>query len=64
LRRLERTQRFTDLAIVIAVLINAAALFLVSNKLIDNLTGIVGNLVASAIVAVLVAHAKLVPRRG
>jgi dCTP deaminase len=56
LRKLERRQGYSDVAIVIAVMLNAAALFLVGNKLIDNLQGLAGNLVASLIVGVIVLY--------
>lgn len=51
LRRMERRQRTIDIAILIAVLINAGMLAVVSTKLLDTTVGLVGNLVASAIVA-------------
>ena len=51
LQRMERRQRTVDIAIVVAVLINAAILAVISTKLLDTTLGIVGNLIASAIVA-------------
>jgi hypothetical protein len=49
LRKLERRQYLTDAAILLAVILNAAAVFLVGNKFLDNFQGLVGNLVASGI---------------
>ncbi len=58
IRELERRQRFTDGAILVAVIINASALFLVGNAWISNIQGLIGNLVASVIVGLLVIHAN------
>jgi dCTP deaminase len=58
LRSLERRQMITDIAILIAVLLNATAIFLVGNKLLDSFQGLVGNLIASVIVAFVVFYAK------
>jgi dCTP deaminase len=51
LQRMERRQRTVDIAIMVAVLINATMLAVVSTKLLDTMVGITGNLIASAIVA-------------
>lgn len=64
LQSLEFRQRLTDIALVVAVLLNALALYLVTNGLIDNVIALVGNLVASAIVGIVVFYAKLGPRRA
>lgn len=64
LRGLEFRQRLTDAALVVAVLLNAVTLFLVGNRLTDNLYGIVGNLVASLLVAAVVFYAKFPGRSG
>jgi dCTP deaminase len=58
LRQLEWRQRLTDIAILAAVLVNALALFLVNNKMLDNLQGLVGNLVASVLVGFFVLYAN------
>jgi dCTP deaminase len=58
LRKLERRQMITDGALLAAVLLNAAAIFLVGNKLLDNFEGLVGNLTASVIVAFVVLYAN------
>jgi dCTP deaminase len=58
LRKLERRQFLTDAAILLAVILNAAAVFLVGNKLIDNFQGLVGNLVASVLVGLVVVYAN------
>ena len=54
LRSMEKRQRFIDVAIIVAVLINAALLCVISTKLVDTMVGIIGNLVASAIVGTMV----------
>jgi dCTP deaminase len=59
IQRIERSQRWTDFALVVAILVNAAALFLVGGKLMDTFYGIVGNLVASAVLALGVVYGKL-----
>jgi dCTP deaminase len=61
LRSLERRQKFTDAAILVAILLNAAAVFLVGNSLLGNFEGLVGNLVASVIVAMVVIYANRRP---
>lgn len=53
---LERRQRLTDGAILIAVVLNAVAVFLVGNNLVNNFQGLVGNLVASVIVGLVVLY--------
>jgi len=58
LRKLERRQYLTDAAILLAVVLNAAAVFLVGNKLLDNFQGLVGNLVASLLVGLVVLYAN------
>jgi dCTP deaminase len=58
LQALERRRRLVDGAIVVGVIMNAAALFAVQSKFIDNVLGLVGNLVASAIVGLVVVYAN------
>lgn len=50
--RLEQTQMWIDIALVFAICINAATLFLIGGKLMDNFYGIITNLISAAIVAV------------
>jgi dCTP deaminase len=52
IRRIERTQLFTDFGLFCAIIFNAAALFLTSGKFVDAFYGVVGNLVATAILAI------------
>lgn len=59
LRKLEFRQLVTDAAIVIAIILNASAIFLVGNNLLTNVQGLVGNLVASVIVGLVVLYTKL-----
>jgi dCTP deaminase len=54
LRGMESRQRVIDVAIVVAVIVNAALLCVISTKLVDTMVGIVGNLIASAVVGVIV----------
>lgn len=63
LRYLEHRQRLTDMALVVAVVLNALTLFLVSGKILDGVLGLAGNLLASIIVGVVVFYAKLTDRR-
>ncbi|SFC91280.1 dCTP deaminase [Bosea sp. CRIB-10] len=51
IRRIEWTQNITDIGLVLAIILNAVALFNLSGKLADGFYGVVGNLVASAILA-------------
>lgn len=56
LRKLEKRQWFSDAAIIVAVVLNAIAVFLVGNNLIGNLQGLIGSLVASVIVGFVVFY--------
>jgi hypothetical protein len=47
-----------DVAIVVAVIINALILCVISTRLLDTMVGIVGNLVASAIVGGIVVVSR------
>lgn len=58
LRKLEYRESLIDSAILVAVVLNATAVFLVGNGLIDSFKGLVSNLVASVIVGLGVAFAK------
>ncbi|RYB01454.1 hypothetical protein, partial [Lichenibacterium ramalinae] len=58
LRSLERRHRFVDIAILIVVVINATSIFLVNNKLIDNVQGLVCNLLSSLIVGLCALYAN------
>lgn len=58
LRQLEFRQKITDGAILLAVLLNAIALFLIGTNFVDSFVGLVGNLVATVIVALVVLYAK------
>ena len=52
IRRLEKTQFLTDVGIVLAIILNAFALFELGGKVADGFYGVVGSLVASAIVGI------------
>lgn len=58
LRKLEHRQGLSDAVIVLAVFLNALAVFLVGNNLIGSLQGLIGNLVASMIVGFVVLYAN------
>jgi dCTP deaminase len=58
LRGMEKRQRLIDVAIIVFVLVNAALLCVISTKLLDTTIGIVGNLIASAMVALILAVSK------
>lgn len=58
LRTLERRQTLTDAAILVAVVLNATAVFLVGNDYVDSFKGLVGSLVASVIVGLVVFYSK------
>jgi dCTP deaminase len=58
LRYLEGRQRLMEIGIVVAILLNSLALFLVGNNLIDNVLGVAGNLVASVIVGIAAWYAN------
>jgi dCTP deaminase len=58
LRELERRQIFTDAAILLAIVLNAVAVFLLNDQLVSNFQALVVNLVSSIIVGLAVLHAK------
>ena len=58
LHHMEKRQRLIDVAIIAAVFINAALLCVISTKILDTTTGIIGNLIASAIVGMIVLVSK------
>jgi dCTP deaminase len=58
LRKLERRQFTTDAGILVLVVLNAVAVFMVGNSLISNLQGLGASLAASVIVAFVGIYAK------
>ncbi|MCM8731294.1 hypothetical protein ACFO8O_10010 [Hephaestia sp. GCM10023244] len=61
IRRIETTQAWINIGIVVAIFINASALFAVSGHWIDSIVAIVTNLVVSAVIglgAVLVSYLR------
>jgi dCTP deaminase len=64
IRRIERAQMWTDFALVLAIIVNAATLFLIGGHLIDNFYGIIGNLVASAILGAGAIYGKFSGRNA
>jgi dCTP deaminase len=64
IRRIEQTQFWTNCGLALAILINSASLFLVSGRLADNFYGIVGNLIASGILALATVFGNFFRRNG
>jgi dCTP deaminase len=62
IRRIEQTQFWTIFGLALAIVINSASLFLVGSKLMDNFYGVVGNLVASAIIGLATVFGNLFRR--
>ena len=58
LRELERRQKITDAAILIAILMNALAVFLVNDQMVTNLQALSVNLFSSMIVGFAVIYAN------
>nr|WP_315720169.1 MULTISPECIES: hypothetical protein [unclassified Bradyrhizobium] len=58
IRQVEQTQRLTNIGLVLAIVINSALLFLVSGRLLDLFTGIVGSLIASGIIGLATVFAN------
>jgi hypothetical protein len=58
LKWLERRQKLTDAAILVAVILNALTLFFVGSNLLDSVLGVVGNLVASLAVGLIVVYSN------
>ncbi|MBP0580625.1 hypothetical protein J8I29_14970 [Labrys sp. LIt4] len=63
IRRMETTQIWTLVAVFFALIVNAAALFLISTDWIDQVWGIVGNLAASGLIAIGTIFANFVRRQ-
>jgi dCTP deaminase len=64
IRRIEQTQFWTNCGLALAIFINSASLFLVSGRLADNFYGIVGNLIASAILSLAAVFGNFFRRNG
>lgn len=58
IHRIERSQFWTDLGILAALCINAATLFFIGSKFMDNIYGIIGNLIATGLIAVSALYGK------
>jgi dCTP deaminase len=58
LRDMEKRQRLIDVAIIAGLFVNAVLLCVISTKLVDTMIGIIGNLIASGIVAMIVVVSK------
>lgn len=52
IRRMETTQLWTNIGLVVAIIINSLALFLVAEKLIDGMIGVIASLVAASIISI------------
>ncbi|WP_137935552.1 dCTP deaminase domain-containing protein [Mesorhizobium comanense] len=64
IRRVENTQIWTNAGIFLAIIINAASLFAIGGKMEDNFYGIVGNLIASAIIGLAALFINFRRRNG
>jgi dCTP deaminase len=64
IRRIEATQLWTNIGLAVAIVINSIMLFLIGHQLMDNIYGIVGNLVASAIIGLATVTATLLRKNG
>jgi dCTP deaminase len=60
LRRMERRQRTVDIALLVAIVVNALILALISTKVLDTVFAICTNLIASAVVGLFTVF---LPRR-
>lgn len=52
IRRMETTQLWTNIGLVVAIIINSLAIFLTEKKLLDSLTGVITSLVAASIIGI------------
>jgi dCTP deaminase len=59
LRRMDQRQRVVDTAIIAALIANAVLLSLISTNYVGTLIGIIGNLIATGIVAMIVIGSRL-----
>jgi dCTP deaminase len=50
--RMETTQLWTNIGLVIAIIVNSVAIFLVEKKLVDGLVGVITSLVAASIIGI------------
>jgi dCTP deaminase len=57
-RKLEYRRVLSDGAILLAVVLNAFSVFLVGNQFLNNVQGLIGNLVASVIVGLVMLYTK------
>ncbi|MDI4658007.1 dCTP deaminase domain-containing protein [Xanthobacter autotrophicus] len=54
IRRIEQTHLLTIGGLFVAILINSSVLFLIDNKFMDNVYGVIGNIVSTVIIGVAV----------
>lgn len=52
IRRMEATQLWTNAGLVVAIIINSLAIFLVEKELVNGMIGIIASLVAAAIISI------------
>jgi len=62
LQKVEERQIWIDIGLAFAVVLNAAMLFLVNGKFVDSYIGLIGNLAASALIALIGPVARLFKR--
>ncbi len=64
IRRIERTQFWTMIAVFLTIAMNTIFIFLVEGKILDQFYGIVGNLIASGIIALGAVIANILRKNG
>lgn len=52
IRRIETTQLWTNIGLVVAIIINSLAIFLAEKKLVDSIIGVIASLVAASIISI------------
>lgn len=52
IRRMETTQLWTNVGLLVAIIVNSIAIFLVEKKLVDGMMGVITSLVAASIVGI------------
>lgn len=63
LEGIERRQAWIDIGLAFAVVLNATMIFLVNGKIVDSYIGLIGNLAASALIALLGPVARFFLKR-
>lgn len=64
IRRIERTQFWTMIAVFLTITLNTVFIFLVNGRVLDQFYGVVGNLIASGIIAFCTILANILRKNG